>query len=106
MVAVHDGLLYASELDGYLHCLDAKTGKKYWDYDLKDGIWNSPYYVDGRVFLGTDGGDMFIFQAGREKKEPVKINMEQGLKVPPVAAGGVLYVTNGTTLFAIAGVKQ
>ena len=24
---VHDGLVYATELNGYLHCLDAKTGK-------------------------------------------------------------------------------
>jgi outer membrane protein assembly factor BamB len=101
-VAIHDGLVYASELEGYLHCLDAKTGQKYWDYDLKDSVWNSPYYVDGRVFLGTDGGDLYVFKAGKEKNEPTKINMEQALKVPPVAAGGVLYLTNGTTLFAIA----
>jgi outer membrane protein assembly factor BamB len=100
-VAIHDGLVYAAELEGYLHCLDAKTGKHYWEYDLKDSVWNSPYYVDGRVFLGTDGGDMYIFAAGKEKNEPTKINMDQGLKVPPVAAGGVLYVTNGTTLYAV-----
>jgi outer membrane protein assembly factor BamB len=100
--AVHDGLVYAAELEGYLHCLDAKTGQKYWDYDLKDSIWNSPYYVDGRVFLGTDGGDLFVFPAGKAKGEPAKINMEQALKTPPVAAGGVLYLTNGVTLFAVA----
>jgi outer membrane protein assembly factor BamB len=101
-VAIHDGLVYAAELEGYLHCIDAKTGQKYWDADLKDGIWNSPYYVDGRVLLGTDGGDLYVFMAGKEKNEPAKINMEQSVKIPPVAAGGVLYVTNGTTLYAIA----
>lgn len=101
-VAVHDGLVYAAELEGYLHCLDAKTGQKYWDYDLKDSTWNSAFYADGRVFLGTDGGDLFAFAAGKEKKEPLKINMDQSLKVPPIAADGVLYLTNGTTLFAIA----
>ncbi len=47
-VAIHDGLLYAVELDGFLHCLDAKTGAKYWEYDLKDQTWNSPFYVDGK----------------------------------------------------------
>jgi outer membrane protein assembly factor BamB len=101
-VAVHDGLVYAAELEGYLHCLDAKTGAKYWDYDLKDSVWNSPYYVDGRVFLGSDGGDLYVFKAGKEKAEPAKINMEQGLKVPPVAASGVLYMTNGSTLYAVS----
>jgi outer membrane protein assembly factor BamB len=100
-VAIHDGLVYAADLDGYLNCLDAKTGTRYWEYDLKETVWNSPYYVDGRVFLGTDGGDLYVFPAGKEKSEPAKINMEQTLKVPPIAAGGVLYITNGSTLYAI-----
>ncbi len=100
-VAIHDGLVYAAELEGYFQCLDAKTGQKYWDYDLKDAIWSSPFYADGRVFLGTDGGDLYVFAAGKEKNEPVKINMEQALKTPPVATGGVLYLSNGTTLYAV-----
>ena len=33
--AIHDDLVYVAELAGYLHCLDAKTGKKYWDHDLQ-----------------------------------------------------------------------
>lgn len=101
-VAIHDGLVYAAELEGYLHCLDAKTGQKYWEYDTKDATWNSPYYADGKVFLGTDGGDLYVFSAGKDQKAPDKINMKEAMKVPPVAAGGVLYMTNGSTLFAIA----
>jgi outer membrane protein assembly factor BamB len=102
-IAVHDGLVYAAELEGYFHCLDARTGKKYWEYDLKDGTWNSPYYVDGKVFLGTDGGDLFVFSHGKELKEPKKITFDNSLKTPPLVANGVLYVTNGNTLYAIAG---
>jgi outer membrane protein assembly factor BamB len=101
-VAVHNGLVYAAELEGYLHCLDAKTGQQYWEYDPKDATWDSPYYADGRVYYGTDGGDLYVFPAGKAMPTPVKINMEQAMKTPPVAAGGVLYLTNGTTLFAIA----
>jgi outer membrane protein assembly factor BamB len=101
-VAVHDGLVYAAELEGFLHCLDAKTGQHYWEYDLKDGTWSSPYYADGKVYLGTEGGDLFVFAAGKEKKEPAKINLDNALKAPPAAANGVLYVTNGTTLYAVA----
>ncbi len=29
--AVHDGLCYAADFDGYFYCLDANTGEKYWD---------------------------------------------------------------------------
>ncbi len=100
-MAVHDGLVYAPELAGFLHCLDAKTGQKVWEYDLKDSTWCSPLVADGKVYVGTDG-DLMIFPAGREMKEPTKINMEAALKVPPVIAGGVIYVNTGANLYAIA----
>ncbi len=101
-VAIHDGLVYAAELDGFLHCLDARTGAKYWQYDLKDVTWNSPFYVDGKVFLGTGSGELLIFAHGKKLKEPTKIDLLNELKLPPVAVNGVLYVNNGSTLYAIA----
>jgi outer membrane protein assembly factor BamB len=100
-VAIHDGLVYAAELEGFMHCLDARTGKNIWTCDLKDGTWDSPYYVDGKVFLGT-AGDLHVFQAGKVLKELPKIDMETEIKVPPVAVNGVLYVNTGSKLFAIA----
>jgi len=100
-VAVADGLIYAAEIDGYLHCLDASTGKKHWDHDLKDGTWCSPMVADGRVYIGTDSGDILVFPHGKAKKEPAKIEMDQAIKSPPTPIGGVLYLHNGTTLFAI-----
>jgi outer membrane protein assembly factor BamB len=105
-VAVHDGLVYAAELDGFLHCLDAKTGEAYWVHDMKDGTWASPYYVDGKVYIGTEGGDVLIFEHGKVKKAPAKINMEKNLQLPVVVANGVLYVNTGAQLYAIAPDKK
>jgi outer membrane protein assembly factor BamB len=101
-VAVHDGLVYAAEIAGYLHCVDAKTGKKVWEHDFQDGTWCSPYYVDGKVFVGTDSGDLLIYKAGRKFTEPKKIKIGQPVKVPPLAANGILYVNGSANLFAIA----
>ena len=63
-----DDVLYISELQGYLHCLDAKTGKKFWQYDTKSAIWGSAYYADGKVFLATEGGDLFVFKHDKTPK--------------------------------------
>lgn len=57
-----DGVVYIAELQGFVHCLDAKTGKKFWQYDLKGAIWGSTNYVDGKVYLATEGGDVFCFK--------------------------------------------
>jgi outer membrane protein assembly factor BamB len=66
--AIADGVLYISEVNGLLHCLDARTGKKYWQYDTKAGIWGSPYYADGKVYLATEAGDLFVFQHDKRPK--------------------------------------
>src|SRR5262249_20827111 len=100
--AVHDGLVYIAELAGFLHCLDAKTGKKLWDHDLKASVWGSPYWVDGKVYLGNEDGDVYVFAHGREKKLLATNEMKRSVKSTPVAAGGVLYVQTDSHLFAIA----
>jgi outer membrane protein assembly factor BamB len=63
-----DDVVYISELHGYLHCLDAKTGQHYWQYDTKASIWGSPYYVDGKILLCNDN-ELFVFK--HEKKHDV-----------------------------------
>lgn len=65
---VVDGLVYIAELAGYLHCINAKTGEHYWQFDTKGSIWGSAYYVDGRVLLATDSGDLFIFKHKKDQK--------------------------------------
>jgi outer membrane protein assembly factor BamB len=100
-VAVHDGLVYASELDGFLHCLDARTGQKYWEADLQATVWASPYYVDGKVYIGTDNGDLFVFPAEKQKGQPRTIDMGHPVKSSVVAVNGVLYVQTDSVLFAI-----
>lgn len=63
-----DDVVYISELAGFLHCLDAKTGKHYWRYDTKGSIWGSPYYADGKIFLGNDSGDLHVFKHMKQQE--------------------------------------
>src|SRR5262249_13559033 len=46
--AIYDGLVYITEEMGYLHCLDADTGKAYWVHDFKTGVQTSPFWADGK----------------------------------------------------------
>jgi outer membrane protein assembly factor BamB len=101
--AVHDGLVYAAELDGFVHCLDAKTGKKYWEHDVKAAFWASPVVADGKVYIGDEQGFYHVLTHGKEKKPIAKIEMDAGTTAPPVFANGVLFVLNEKKLYAIAG---
>ena len=73
-----DDIIYISELAGYLHCIDANTGKKYWQYDLKSSIWGSAYYADGKVFIGNEDGDLFVFK--HEAKPQVLDEVQEAVK--------------------------
>jgi outer membrane protein assembly factor BamB len=99
--AVHDGLVYVAELAGYIHCLDAKTGQKYWDHDMGAATWCSPYWVDGKIYIGNDNGELLVFAHGKEKKLLSTINMEGKIRATPVAANGVLYVMTENKLYAV-----
>ena len=102
-VAVADGLLYAADLSGFLYCLDAKTGGLHWKHDTFAAIWGSPTVIDGKVFLGTEDGEVLVFKHGKEKKLLATNDMGNAVYTTPVAANGVLYITNRNMLFAIQG---
>ena len=101
-VAIEDGLLYASDLSGFVYCLDAETGKKHWTYDTFAAIWGSPLLADGRVFIGDEDGDVAVLKAGVELELLFEVNMGSSIYTTPVPKDGVLYIASRNTLFAIA----
>ena len=103
--AVKDGLVYVAEEAGYLHCLDARSGQKYWDHDFKSTIWGSPLWADGKIYQGVDDGIIYVFEAGKEKKLLQQNDMGETVQSTPVAAHGVLYVLTKSKLFAIANTR-
>jgi outer membrane protein assembly factor BamB len=102
--AVHGGLLYTGDLDGRVVCLDARTGEKYWEEDTQAHIRSSPYWVDGKVYIGNDNGDIYVFKHGKDKKILQKFEAgAAAVRTSPVAANGTLFVVteNETRLYAI-----
>lgn len=113
-VAIKDGVLYIADYSGLFHCLDAKTGKRNWAYDMLSAAWGSPLIVDGKVYVGDEDGDVAIFRHSADPKVAMKddggemkpyygeINMGNSVYSTPIVAGNVLYISNRTHLFAIA----
>jgi outer membrane protein assembly factor BamB len=103
--AIKDGLIYYPDFSGFLHCLDAKTGQAYWVHDMLAAVWGSPMVVDGKVYLGDEDGDVVVLQASKEKKVLAEMNMGSSVYSTPVAAHGVLFISNRNQLFALAEKK-
>ena len=90
--AVHDGLIYAADLSGFLYCFDFGTGSQYWRHDLLAAVWGSPTVIDGKVFIGDEDGDVLVCKTGKTYVELAEMNMDNSVYSTPVVAGGLLYV--------------
>jgi outer membrane protein assembly factor BamB len=104
----HEGLVYICDIAGFVYCFDAKTGRLYWQDDLKASAWGGPLWVDGKVYFATEDGDVFVYAAGKEKKLLATVEMGYGtnvIRVAPVFANGVLYVMSHSVLYAIQSPK-
>lgn len=100
-VAVSDGLVYAPDLSGFLHCIDFKTGEKKWVFDTFAAVWGSPMVVDGRVLMGDEDGEMVILKAGDKLEELDTKTFNSSIYSTPTIANGVMYVSDRSRLYAI-----
>jgi outer membrane protein assembly factor BamB len=100
-VSIHDDLVYAADYAGYLHCLDANTGKFYWKYDTQSHIWSSPLVVGDYVLLGNEDAELVVLKTGKTLQHVRTAEFPSPIYSSPVVANNVLYVATQTHLFAI-----
>jgi outer membrane protein assembly factor BamB len=58
--------------------------------------------ADGKVYVGTDSGDLWTFAASREFKILARTKLDSPISTSPIAANGVLYVMTQRWLYAAA----
>jgi len=97
------GLLFIGDFSGFVHCLDAETGKLHWVYDMKAHMWGSTLVADGKVYVGDEDGDFVVLAAKGGPKAQVLSETNLGAPVysTPIVANGTMYVASQTHLFAI-----
>jgi len=100
--AVHDGLVYITDVGRMIHCVDAKTGQAVWTQETGGEIWGSPLVADGKVYVGTMRGRLWVMAAGREKRLLGASFLDGPIPTSPTAANGTLYVATMRTLYALS----
>ncbi len=101
--SIADGLLYIPDTTGRLHCFDAGTGERFWVHPLGGTTWSgSAFVADGKVYVGTETGLLWVLKAGKE----LQVLSKTRLKTNPItltAADGALYVPTQRSLLAVPG---
>ena len=99
--SVSGGLVFQAEFAGNIHCFDAADGKELWSHATNSRIWSSTVVADGRVYCGTEDGELVVLAAGREKKVLGKVEFYTPIYSTPVIANDTLFVSTITHVFAI-----
>ena len=100
------GLLFVGDFSGFVHCLDAETGKLHWTHDMKAHMWGSTFVADGKLYVGDEDGDLAVLAASKEKKLISETNVGAAIYGTPIVANGAVYLQSNTHLFAFADPSQ
>jgi outer membrane protein assembly factor BamB len=99
--AIFDGMVFAADCGGTIHCVDAETGKPHWTYKADGACWASPMVADGKVYIGTRAGEFDVLAASREKRVISSFQVHEPISATATAADGALYVATMNHLYAV-----
>ena len=100
----YDGLVYVLANQGLFDCYDLATGAEVYRQRLPhqgSGFSASPVAADGRIYLSSEDGDIFVVKAGRTFALEATNPMGEPLMATPAITGGTMYVRGERHLYAI-----
>ena len=101
---LYDGLLYVCTDNGILSAYDATTGGRVYQQRVgagSSGFSASPVAADGRLYLASEDGDVFVVRAGRSYELLATNRMGEVTMATPAVSGGMLIVRTQTQLVGI-----
>ncbi|HYP01084.1 MAG TPA: PQQ-binding-like beta-propeller repeat protein [Pyrinomonadaceae bacterium] len=98
---VYGDLMYISGDNGVLRVFEAKTGKPVYEQRLPATFSASPVAADGKVYLASEDGDVFVVRAGATYELLATNPMGEPLMATPAISGGLLIMRSQSYVYAI-----
>jgi outer membrane protein assembly factor BamB len=96
------GNLYLFRRPGIATCLEARTGKQFYQKRLPvaGGYYSSPIAGDGKVYIAAENGTLMVLAAGNALKLLAENKLGERIMATPAIADGTLYVRTEGNLYA------
>ncbi|MBM3791679.1 MAG: pyrrolo-quinoline quinone, partial [Acidobacteria bacterium] len=101
---IYDGHLYVIANQGIVDCYELRTGREIYRRRIPHqggGFSASPVAADGRIYLSSEDGDMFVVKAGVDFELLATNPMGERLMATPALSGGTMFVRGERYVFAI-----
>jgi len=102
---VYGDLLYGVSDAGVLSAYEARTGKLVYQERLPSSFSASPVAADGRLYLPSEDGDVFVVKAGPKFELLAKNPVGEALMATPAISDGMLILRGHKHVYAVAEKK-
>jgi len=102
MLLQNDRLFTVHDKTGTAGCYDAATGAAIWTERLSGEFRSSPVLVDGKIYLASDRGDVYVFAAADQFQLLARNVLGEGVTASPAVADGRMYIRGKEHLFCVA----
>lgn len=98
----HDGRVYLHSEKGVLTCREATSGKELYKQRLgvEGTCYASPVVGDGKIYVGSDGGTVIVFEPGDRYRRLARIDFDEGILATPALVDGRIYLRTLGHLYA------
>jgi outer membrane protein assembly factor BamB len=103
---IYGDLLYVIADNGVLSTYDAKTGALIYQQRMPSTFSASPVAADGRLYLASEDGDVFVVKAGRQYELLSKNTMGQPLMATPALTQRMLILRGEHAIYALGERKS
>jgi FOG: WD40-like repeat len=86
---------------GVVTCAAAETGTPVWRARLGGIFFASPVAGDGKVYLLSETGEMYVLRAGRKAEVLARNDLGERFLASPAISNGRIFLRGDRTLFAI-----
>jgi outer membrane protein assembly factor BamB len=95
--------LYMVSDSGMASCLDAKTGRVYWQQRIGGNYSASLLYADGKIYFQNEQGSGIVVKASQRFEQLAKNSLEERTLASYAAVDGALFIRTEKNLYRIQG---
>jgi outer membrane protein assembly factor BamB len=99
---VYGDYLYISADNGVLSAYNAKTGERLYQERLPSSFSASPVAADGKLYLSSEDGEVFVVRAGPKYELLATNSMNEALMATPAISDGIVLLRSQNFVFAVA----
>ena len=102
---IYGDLFYVCADNGVLSAYDAKTGARVYQQRLPSSFSASPVAADGKLYLASEDGDVFVVKAGPKFELLATNPLGKAVMATPAISDGLLIVRAENLVYAIGESK-